>query len=175
MKQILLGFLSVLMSLSVFAFPEWLQLTDAQNKECSAEKPCYVTQEKSKKRYEIIFDTNKEGKKLTLTAVQIGLVAQKKQIYKDLQNFQRYFEGEKFGLFAVDLNSDGYLDLALEASHGARLGAFFFYFVFNPKTGNFVQTPEQIEKLNIKEKGELVSAGSEQHFKVGEDFKIIKK
>lgn len=173
--MILLTKFAILVTALGLAFPEWLQLTDNQNKNCSAATPCHITQNKSKQRFDIVFDLSKDGDKLSLTAVNIGLTGQPKQIYKDLLNFQRHYEDEKFGVFAVDLNSDGYLDLALEASRALRQGQFYFYFIFNPKTSSFVLTPAQIERLNVKDKGELVSAGSNQVYKVDSHFKLLKK
>lgn len=170
-------FLIVIISipLKCWTFPEWIPLTDQQNKICSQKKPCILNHEKSKKRYEIIFDLSTDGKKLSLIGVKIGLKNQKMQSFTKFKNFQRHYEGEIYGLFAGDINSDGFMDLFLEASHSARLGPFYFYFIFNPQTKNFVLTPEQIEKLDLRSNGNLMGSGSGQSFKIDSNFQITPK
>ncbi len=155
------------------AYAQWIELNDPQTKQCQKENPCVLIHEKTKNRFPITFEFDKKGTKIDLKKVNVLLLNGKQQSFDSLENFQSHYEDEKLGLYAADYNSDGFLDFAIEASRGARLGSFYFYWIYNPTSKEFVQTPEQLEKMLVIKENVLKTVNSGELYKVGKDFKIV--
>jgi hypothetical protein len=152
---------------------QWVKITDNKSRHCSQENPCSLAHEKSQEAFQIIFDLKAEENKLYLEKVHIANSQQMKQSFSDLDNFQALFKNEQYNLFAFDLDRDGYLDLALEASISNKMGPMYFYWVYDSKNKTFVQTPEQIEELKHNSKGQLVGAASLQRYTINKQNQLL--
>ena len=173
MTQYFLFLMCFLFSLN--SLSAWIELTDKETAHCTSKKPCYISHDKTKQRFKVVFQTEKTGEKLILNSVIIQGPNKKDHKYGELDNFQMIFKEEKYELFAVDLNSDGFLDLALRASRSLKLGDFYYYWVFNPKAGLFVQTKDQLEQMNVLGKNKLESFGSSKAYHVDAAYQIVPK
>lgn len=170
MKYIFLVFV-YLVSTNSFAGKGWLALNAASNKHCSQKNPCFLKQKSLEKSVKINFVLNKKGKKLSLKEIKVE--GKNVQSFTQLKNFPIHFESEKINLFATDLNSDGYMDLALRGARSVKFGYSYFYWVYNPKSHSFIQTPAQIEGLKVIGKNKLKAHGTEKIYAVGPNFQII--
>ncbi len=160
---------------SLLAIPNWVKLTDKKTQHCSQQAPCTLVHDKNKQRFQVTFDLKKEGSKLFLTTVNIVGPDKKKTQFSELENFQAHYDDEEFKLFAVDLNNDGLLDLALEASLSNKMGPMYYYWVYDSKKKNFVQTTEQIEELSFNSKGKLEGAATGALYTINRDLRIQSK
>ena len=89
-----------------------------------------------------------------------------------MDNFQGIFPGEKYKLYALDINGDDHLDLALEASRSWKEGYFYFYWVYNPKKKEFVLTKDQLPELAKASKGKIRTTVNKDIYKVTKKYKI---
>lgn len=158
---------------SVVAYAEngWVSLNAEDNKHCSEAKPCYLKQKNAKSSFKIVLGTKKEGNKLELQNVTI--TGDTTGLFSTLANFPIHFETEKYELFATDLNSDGYQDIALQASRSLKDGFNYYYWIYDPKEKNFVQTEEQLEALAPFGKSKLKAKSSGTIYIVNASHKIV--
>jgi len=175
MSSVIKIFLIFLYAPTLWAIPNWVKLTDKKTKHCSQQTPCTLVHDKSNQRFYITFDLKKEGNQLFLSTVNITGPNKKKTQFSELDNFQAHYEGEEFQLFAVDLNNDGHLDLALEASLSNKMGPMYYYCIYDSKNKNFVQTSEQIEELSFNSKGNLEGATSGSLYSINKDLRVESK
>jgi hypothetical protein len=167
-------FYIILQYANAVSFPSMIQLTSQQNKLCELKNPCLLNHEKSKKKYKIIFETSMDGNKLNLQSVSINN-SQKIKKYKDFKNFPSLLTGESFNLSAIDLNNDGYLDLALQASRSLKQGFLYYYFIFNPKSNEFILTNKQIEELDVIGNNQLKASKALKKYYINSDYQIETK
>ena len=172
MSSVLKILLILIYTPTLWAIPNWVKLTDKKTQHCSEQAPCTLVHDKNNQRFRVTFDLKKEDNKLLLSTVNIVGPDKKKSQFSDLENFHAHFDDEEFKLFAVDLNNDGFLDLALEASLSNRMGPMYYYWVYDSKKKSFVQTTEQIEELSFNAKGKLEGAASGDLYTINKDFKI---
>lgn len=173
MKQLTLFTFTSMTSLFLFAQSVWTDVTRTPGADCNSNKPCYITQDNSTKKFKFtahyeIKKNKKYLRSISITNEKTGKEAK----YDNLKNFQALYLNEKLPLQLVDLNNDGRSDLALNASVSARQGAFFFYWIYDPKTESFVLTNEQIEKLGANIKGQLKGQASASLYKVNSQHKL---
>lgn len=157
---------------TLWAIPNWVKLTDKRTQHCREQAPCILVHDKNNQRFHVTFDLKKEGSKLFLSTVNIMGPDKKKTQFSQLENFQAHYEDEEFKLFAVDLNEDRLLDLALEASLSNKKGPMYFYWIYDSKKKTFVQTSEQIEELSFNSKGKLEGVASGVLYTVDQNQKI---
>lgn len=160
-------------SLALAKPKSWAPITDQERKICDLESYCYVTQKKDSLKFRIFFEVNKKNKMFWLKKVTISETGSKKtKSYKKLDNFQGLFPGERYKLYAMDLNGDDYLDLALEASRSLREGYFYFYWVYNPKKKEFVLTKNQFPELARGHKGKIISPANDKKYKITKKYRV---
>jgi hypothetical protein len=167
----------LLLLISFFSFHSiahgnWTALNAQSNKLCSETKPCYISHENGKVRHKIVVHTLKNKRKLTLKKVSISS-GQKSQSFADLENFPIRFVSESYEFFAVDLNQDGHMDLALRAAQSLSQGHQYFYWVYNPKMQSFVLTNKQLPRLNPTSGNKLKAVDGSKEYQVNEKFEII--
>ena len=176
---------AIIGSFAVFAEPTSLvSLVSKTNKHCSEKTPCSITQKKNKNSYQISVVYKEEKDMDDEPILFIDEVKIKALGKKETQNFafkntdiendiQGIDPNEELGLYALDVNSDGFLDIALNASDSLKESSLFYYWLYNPKKKKFVRTYEQIPELKFKAKGFYNSAVSSKTFKITSDYKIV--
>lgn len=159
--------------LASFSAPKsWAPLTDSKRKWCESAKPCSISQSKHKVKFSVTAKTDIKDKMRWLKSFTISAQG-KKKTYEKLQNYQGHHLSEKLNLFSTDINRDGYVDLAAEASRHIGDGYQYFYFIYNPKKKEFVLTEEHLPALYSPAKGKLQAIFSKLPYKLTKDYKIV--
>lgn len=149
----------------------WTPITSKNKLSCEPKTPCFVEQKKDGLKFRIVFQTALEGHATAIKTVTI--IEEKSKISStfEMRMMSGVFKGEPYRFESLDLNADGYTDLALMAFSSARQGPIYHYFLYNPTAKKFVLSPEPYPELHLDPKTGLYQAqiGS---FKLGQDFKI---
>lgn len=171
MSKLYVFFITLFVVNTSLAISNWISLNAKENRRCSSANPCILSQSKIPETVSFMVNTKKDGEMLVLEKVVIE--GKSKQSFSKFENFPKLFENETIGVFATDLNNDGYQDLALQAARSLKNGYSYFYWIYNPNTHKFVQTLEQIEALAPFGKNQLKARGTEELYVVNADFQIV--
>lgn len=165
--------MSILLFFSTVLLAEegWISLNAKSNPFCFEKTPCILMQSKDKTRAEVSAVFTFDGKKRILKSISIK--GRSNQEFDQFDNFPTLFDNEKIGIFATDLNGDGYQDIALQASLALKSGHHYFYFIYNPKKQEFVQTLEQVEALTLLPNKKLKGKGTETLYSVNKSFQVV--
>lgn len=148
-------------------------LTDSTRPLCNEEMRCQMTQEKNGQKYQILFDVAPGKEESIVNTIKIVSLDTKSTETFPLPVPKHVVSGDTTPLFAVDINGDGFNDVALQAGLSNKFGYVFYYWVYNPKAKKFVFTKEMIPAL-LSVKGKTISSlTSHTEYKVSSSFKIV--
>lgn len=150
----------------------WAPITDGNRKVCSEASVCKISQKLTGDEFQILFSISDKDDMLWLNNISIINVKTKASKSYSPINFQGMFKNTPYGLYALDLNKDGYLDLAIFASLAAKEGEMYLYWLYDSKTKTFVFTNEHFPELVMKKKGLLESLGNNEKFRINKNYKI---
>lgn len=164
--------------LAVFSFSadfprHFAPLTDSTRPLCTEDKLCQMTQEKNGKKYQILFDVASGKDESIVNTVKIVSLDTKSTEVFPLPVPKQVVSGDTTPLFAVDINNDGYNDVALQASLSNKFGYVFYYWVYNPKAKKFVFTKEMIPALLSTNGKTISSLTSHTEYQISSSFQIV--
>ena len=168
----IITFLVCSTALAQSAAPSWDQVTSEKKKSCTKALPCYVKDKKSDVQFKVIFHTATEEDVTLIKEIEIKNMKNDKVSKFSPEDVAGVLDGESFQLFSPDVNDDGAMDLALFASSSARGGPMFYYFIQDPKKGQFVMTKDTIPELGKPKGGKLLSQSTDDAYVIGKDFQI---
>lgn len=148
-------------------------LTDSTRPFCNEEAQCFVTQSRDGRKYQILFDVAPAKDKNVINAVKIvSLDGKTTEIYP-LPQPKSVATNDMAPLFAVDINGDGYNDVAMQMGLGSKTGYIFYYWMYNPKSKKFVFTKDLIPALQPVGGKKITSLTTHSEYKVDGAFQLI--
>lgn len=160
-----IGFTSVTLAKS------WIPLTDSTNKHC--ESKCIIVNSEKQLKHSVTFEVEEEEylgeKQFIINAVNIQTSKEKVRTYKMPELDSVHIESQ-LELYAVDINNDGFLDLALAGERTATEGMLYYYFVYNPEKKEFVFSDEPLPKLSSRDPFKNKIKG--KAYVLGKDYSI---
>lgn len=150
-------------------------LTDNTRQLCSENSQCLMTQSKNSEKYQLLFQSKVEKEETVVQTISIKNVRSGKSEDYTLPVPKAIYKGEQAPIFAVDVNNDGYNDIALQTGLSNARGYVFYYWVYNPKTKRFVFTDKMIPALQSLSGKKMTSLTSREEFSINDKFQIVQK
>lgn len=150
-------------------------LTDSTRPLCSESSKCVMSQAKSSEKYQLLFGSEEAKGETVVKTVTIKNVQSGKSEDFKLPVPKAIYKGEQAPIFAVDINNDGYNDLALQSGLANQRGYVFYYWIYNPKAKRFVFTDKMIPALQSTSGKKMTSMTSREEFHLNDKFEIVQK
>jgi hypothetical protein len=143
--------LALLVSSIALAEKNWEPVTTEKNPDCETAK-CIVQEGESK--FELTLKTSTKRGLLLLEAIALQNLSTKSVQEFHLKEVNGIEGGQNdyFRIFKVSLRQGGFVELAVHAYNSARGGPMYYYFVFDPKKGSFVDNGDPLPKLKYEGK-----------------------
>jgi hypothetical protein len=155
-------------------FPKhFIPLTDLLRKVCSEDSQCVVTQAKNGEKYQLLFSKKTDKADIWLQSLTIKNIKTKEVERFKLPSEKRISMDEATPLFVVDINNDGYHDLALQSGLSAQKGFVYYYWVYNPKNKTFVLSKESLPALKFIAPKNIASLSSKESFRLDDTYQLV--
>ena len=155
------------------ALPCWAgtPITSEKHPSCNEKAPCLIKQPKAQANYRVIFQTAKDQDVMLIKQVSISDEKTKATDSFEMKGMSGIFPGETYQFESLDLNNDGYTDLALMAFSSARQGPIYYYFIYDPTKKKFIMSPEPYPELKLDPKTKTYEA-QEGRFKLDSTYTL---
>lgn len=148
-------------------------ITDSTRPFCNEESECFVTQNKDGRKFQVLFDVAPAKDKSVINTVKILSVEGKATETYPLPQPKSVASNDMAPLFAVDINGDGYNDIAMQMGLGSKTGYIFYYWVYSPKAKKFVFTKDLIPALQHIGGKKITSLTTHSEYKVNGAFQLV--
>lgn len=153
----------------------YLPITDQVRRSCSESSECFVSQSKNASRYRILFKEEKAKGAVYIQEVVIkSETGGGDETYK-LPTEKAIFKNEAVPLFVVDVNKDGYNDLALHSGDSASRGMVYYYWIYNPKSKKFVFSTEMAPALQGFDNKRISALTAKENYVINNDYQLVEK